>query len=189
MPDGKIQVTLSDKKIHTLIISYQTETKKEFSNPKIEKLVRNRFKEHIDKDTKIILIPFEIGGFDADTGLTGRKLILPYGPNVPIGGGNFSGKDMTKVDRSGAYYARHLAIQEIKKTDCDKCIVEMGWVIGNKFPLYIKMFYSLGDKTISTLYRKDKSVSDIIKFLKLQKPIYKKTSWDGHFGSDFSWEN
>ena len=129
--------------------------------------------------TNWTLIPFNVGGFDADSGLTGRKNVLWYGPRVPTGGGAFAGKDPTKVDRSGAYFARKIAIEYLK--EYDEVLVEIAFVIGKTKPVMFKINGKSEDCPFT--------VQDIIRTLDLKKPIYKEASLKGHFGhNQFAWE-
>jgi S-adenosylmethionine synthetase len=135
------------------------------------------------KDT-ISLIPFFNGGFNADTGLTGRKNVLWYGPSIPTGGGAFAGKDATKVDRTGAYLARMIAVKEIQKTQKKESLVEIAYEIGKSTPIYIKIDGEMMDDKKTAVLK----LADVIKILGLDKPIYQDLSLNGHFGSDrFAW--
>jgi len=178
-PDGKTQITLENGKIKTVVFSYQItkENMTEFVKEKITKVL----KDYLTKDTIWHLIPFKMGGFNADSGLTGRKNALWYGPRIAIGGGAFAGKDATKVDRSGAYLARSIAINYARKLQ-KEVFVEIVYVIGRNQPLYIKVN---GEEVNSD----ELSVKKIIEKFDLKKPAYKKTSLFGHFGTNkFSWD-
>ena len=186
LPDGKVQITLEGNYIKKLVIAFQAKkgTENDSTNTvkkEIEKLIHS----NLDKNTQWILIAFNIGGFDADSGLTGRKNVLWYGPRIPIGGGAFAGKDATKVDRSGAYFARWLAIDHLKKfPDCKEATVSIAFIIGQDKPVMLKINNSeyldkMGDIT----------VKNIIERIDLKKPIFKETSLRGHFGTNiFSWD-
>ena len=164
--------------------------------------IKNWYKEKYNKDykNKLYINPcgdWNIGGFDADTGLTGRKIAVDnYGPQVEIGGGAFSGKDYTKVDRSGAYKARQIALNFLENAK-NFVKVKIAYSIGVEYPLMISINIDGKDidleKKDNILYKKlleDCSVKNIIKDLDLKKPIYKNTSKWGHFGSkEFTWEN
>jgi S-adenosylmethionine synthetase len=137
-----------------------------------------------------------VGGFEADAGLTGRKLAVDnYGPLVPVGGGAFSGKDPSKVDRSGAYAARYIAKNIVAAGLATKCEVGLAYVIGQPLPL-MQTIETFGTATVSDekLYAfKDKlidtSVKGIIEKLNLRRPIYSQTSAYGHFGkAELPWE-
>ena len=178
-PDGKTQITLENGEIKTVVFSYQVIEKDmiEFVKEKITKIL----KDYLTEDTIWHLIPFKMGGFNADSGLTGRKNALWYGPRVAIGGGAFAGKDATKVDRSGAYLARSIAINYAKELQ-KEVFVEIVYVIGRNQPLYIKVN---GEEINSD----ELSVKKIIEKFELKKPIYKETSLLGHFGTNkFSWD-
>jgi S-adenosylmethionine synthetase len=178
--DGKTQVTLGDKKVLRVVASFQNTKTKE-----LEKLVKS-----IIKAEEYIINPsgdWKIGGFDADTGLTGRKLVVDsYGPRVPAGGGSFSGKDATKVDRSGAYMARKIAVDYLKKYKAKEVLVKLAYAIGRKEPLMKSVIVDGREKEIKGY---DLTPNGIIKFLDLRKPIYRKTSQWGHFGNDFKWDS
>jgi S-adenosylmethionine synthetase len=188
-PDGKIQVTIDKKTlvIKKLIIAYQVNNQE--CNLLIKDLVHGIIKNlpplSLDdsKDT-ISLIPFLNGGFNADTGLTGRKNVLWYGPSIPTGGGAFAGKDATKVDRTGAYLARMIAVKEIQKTQKKESLVEIAHEIGKSTPIYIKIDGEImDDKKTAVL-----TLVNVIKILGLNKPIYQDLGLNGHFGNDrFVW--
>ena len=154
-----------------------------------------------DEDTKILLNPsgrFVLGGPEADTGLTGRKLMVDsYGTFAPHGGGAFSGKDATKVDRSGAYMARYIAKNIVAAGFAQRCQVTLAYAIGEKEPVMVDVntFGTGGpceDDCLSAAVRKayDLTPAGIIKQLNLLNPIYSRTAAGGHFGrEDFPWEN
>lgn len=178
--DGKTQVTLGDKKVLRVVASFQNTKTKE-----LEKLVKS-----IIKAEEYIINPsgdWKIGGFDADTGLTGRKLVVDsYGPRVPAGGGSFSGKDATKVDRSGAYMVRRIAVDYLKKYKAKEVLVKLAYAIGRKEPLMKSVIIDGREEEIKGY---DLTPNGIIKFLDLRKPIYRKTSQWGHFGNGFKWDS
>ena len=145
---------------------------------------------------------FVIGGPDGDAGLTGRKIIVDtYGGAAPHGGGAFSGKDPTKVDRSAAYASRYLAKNIVAAEIADKCLIQLAYAIGVSKPLsiYVDLFDNDEEKNkhVEGLIRKnfDLSPRGIREMLGLNKPIYEKSAAYGHFGRDpgpdgsFSWEN
>lgn len=177
--DGKVQVTIDDKKVITVIASFQN-TK----SHNLEKLVKS-----LTKAKNYFINPageWPLGGFDADSGLSGRKIVIDaYGPQIPVGGGSFSGKDPTKVDRSGAYMARRIAIDLIRKYKTDEVLVKLAYAIGKKEPVMALAF--IDGKEISIPKKYDLSPQGIIKFLKLKRPIYAKTAVWGHFGRGFIW--
>ena len=209
-PDGKTQVTIEyndDKpvRVHTILISTQ-------HSPKVEReqieadLIKEVItpivpKELMDKDTIIYVNPtgrFVIGGPQGDSGLTGRKIIVDtYGGYARHGGGAFSGKDCTKVDRSAAYAARYVAKNVVAAGLADKCEIELAYAIGVAEPLSIfvdtKGTAKIEEEEIEKLVRKhfDLRPSAIIRDLELRKPIYKQTAAYGHFGRpdlDLPWE-
>jgi len=177
--DGKTQVTLGDNKVLKVVASFQNTKAKELEN-----LVKS-----IIKSEKYIINPsgdWKIGGFDADSGLTGRKLIVDsYGPRVPVGGGSFSGKDSTKVDRSGAYMARRVAVDYLKKYNAKEVLVKLAYAIGQEEPLMKSVVINCKEREIKDY---DLKPNSIIKSLDLRKPIYAKTSQWGHFGNGFKWD-
>ena len=128
------------------------------------------------------------GGFDADAGLTGRKLVVDnYGPRVPIGGGAYSGKDPSKVDRSAAYMARHIAKKELIRKGCREVWVYLSYAIGMKEPLQMTCMDDVGNTwDIPSNY--PLYPNEIIDFLELKKPIYYKTSEWGAYGNGFKWD-
>jgi S-adenosylmethionine synthetase len=127
------------------------------------------------------------GGFDADAGLTGRKLVVDnYGPRVPIGGGAYSGKDPSKVDRSAAYMARHIALKELKDRNLSECWVYLSYAIGEKEPLQSTATDGKTSWDISGKY--PVYPNEIIDFLDLKKPIYYETSQWGAYGNGFKWD-
>jgi len=185
LPDGKIQVTLENGLIKNVVVAYQA---KENEYNYIKTVVDNIILDiNLHNEDRLFTYNLEhfhfvIGGFDADVGLSGRKLITPYGPRIPIGGGNFSGKDPSKVDRSGAYLARKIAIEELEKQGLNECFVELAYVIGRNEPLYLKVN---GENFV----RENINVSDVLNNLKLRRPIFKNASMKGHFGYlDCPWE-
>jgi len=182
LPDGKVQVTIKNGIASDVVIAYQSKYEE------CDCLVEMRATEVLmnykcfDKDkTKFRIIRFENGGFDADTGLTGRKNVLWYGPRIPIGGGSFAGKDGTKVDRSGAYLARAIAINEVKK-GAKEALVEISFVIGNPNPLYVKVNGKQKDINIRNINVSKITVKKIIDEFGLNECVFKKMSLGGHFG-------
>lgn len=173
LPDGKIQVTLIGNTIKDIVVAYQAEQNEDENVKAIVRSIIFDTDLHINYTLK--LIHFVVGGFDADVGLTGRKNILWYGPRIPTGGGSFAGKCPSKVDRSGAYLARKIAIEELEKQNLDECFVELAYVIGKNKPLYLKI-------NGENCPREDINVSDVLNNLQLRKPIFKKASISGHFG-------
>ena len=177
--DGKVQVTINNKEILVVIVSFQNTKTKDL---KI-------FVKSIINAKEYIINPageWNIGGFDADTGLTGRKPVVDnYGPEIRIGGGSFSGKDWTKVDRSGAYMARKIAVDYLKKNNAKEVVVKLAYSIGKKEPVMARVVIDAKEKEIIGY---DLSPRKIKKFLKLDEPIYAQTSQWGHFGNNFNWD-
>lgn len=189
--DGKTQVTLSDDKktIISVVASFQKAKASELL--KITRLfVEENYLGY--ENTQYFCNPagdWDMGGFEADTGLTGRKIAVDsYGPNIPIGGGAFSGKDSSKVDRSGAYMARHIAVQELKKRNCQNVMVKIAYAIGYEFPLQVTAIID-GSKIIDLSKDYDCRPRSITKFLELDKPIFLETAKYGHFGNGFKWDS
>ena len=210
-PDGKVQVTVEYdinhkvKRIDTIVVSTQhaEEISQEQIHADIKKYVIEPCldKELLDEDTKYFINPtgrFVIGVPVGDAGLTGRKIIVDtYGGFSRHGGGAFSGKDATKVDRSGAYMARYIAKNIVASGICDKVEVQLAYAIGVAHPvsIFIETFGTSkvdeGEivKTIKEEFRL--TPNGIIETLDLRRPIYKKTAAYGHFGredEDFTWE-
>jgi len=215
-PDGKSQVTLEyqnglPKRIDSVVLASQhTEEILDPTGKQISKKARQELikviaepvlKEYIDKDTKYYVNQtgkFVVGGPQSDTGMTGRKIIVDtYGGTVPVGGGAFSGKDPTKVDRSAAYMARYVAKNIVASGLADKCLIYLAYVIGRAEPLAI-MVDTFGTGKIQEvalvkLIRENFELTPrgIIKSLDLLRPIYRKTACYGHFGRrepEFTWE-
>lgn len=184
--DGKTQVTLNPEgKVDSFVASFQNAPKAE-----LEKLIKEFIVEHnLNKDAKIIANPagdWNQGGFEADTGLTGRKLIVDnYGPRIPIGGGCFSGKDATKVDRSAAYMARRIAVDYLRKRHAHEVFVRLAYAIGLQQPLEKTVIVDGEPEEIEGY---DLTPAGIIKALDLRRPIYEPTARYGHFGEGFDWD-
>lgn len=184
--DGKTQITLKNNKIMALVASFQNASTPELKTA-VESWLSNVEHTH---DIAIHVNPagdWHQGGFDADTGLTGRKLVVDnYGPNIPIGGGCFSGKDPSKVDRSAAYMARKIAIDYLKKFGAKEVFCHLAYAIGYNQPLEASVTID-GVQQIVKGY--DLSPKGIIEFLDLKKPQYEATARYGHFGhGNFTWE-
>jgi len=210
-PDGKTQVTVeydeNDKpvRVDTVLISTQHDPDVKQSQIKkdlIENVIKPIIPEKlIDKKTKILVNPtgrFVIGGPHGDTGLTGRKIIVDtYGGYARHGGGAFSGKDPTKVDRSACYAARYAAKNVVAAKLADRCEIELAYAIGVAKPVSILVDThgtgKLPDDVLAKLVEDtfDFTPAGIIKTLDLRRPIYRKTAAYGHFGrndKDFTWE-
>lgn len=187
--DGKTQVTLRDNRVASVVASFQNAKQKDLvaavktwlKNEPLAKPLRS-VEFHINPAGD-----WGVGGFEADTGLTGRKLVVDnYGPRIPIGGGCSSGKDPSKVDRSAAYMARRVAIDYLKKRGAKEVFCYLAYAIGHDQPLEASVTID-GQQEIVKGY--DLSPSGIIKFLDLKKPQYEATARWGHFGHpQFSWE-
>lgn len=207
-PDGKGQVTVEykngkPKRIDTVVLSSQhdkTVTTEQLRQDLKDKVIDVILpKELLDENTKYFINPtgrFEIGGPDGDSGLTGRKIIVDtYGGMCPHGGGAFSGKDPTKVDRSATYMARYVCKNVVASGLADVCQIQIAYAIGVAKPVSVKI------NTFGTGKLKDEEIADIvvkefdlrpmaiIEKLKLNTPMYKNTASYGHFGKpEFSWE-
>lgn len=207
--DGKVQVTVEywddmPMRIDTVLISTQHLADIDISilqRDLIEKVIKTTIPDDMmDAETKFYINPtgrFVIGGALADTGLTGRKIIVDtYGGIARHGGGAFSGKDGTKVDRSSAYMLRHIAKNVVVNGLARRCEIQMSYGIGLKVPLsiYIDCFGTnrVPEGTIIKLIKErfNLTPNGIIDYLELKEPIYSKTSNYGHFGREgFIWEN
>jgi S-adenosylmethionine synthetase len=213
-PDSKSQITIEYKdgapaNVKSVVISTQHSKDvnlakvKELCVPYIEKSIPKNLLGSLDEN-EIYINPtgnFVIGGPDGDTGLTGRKIIVDtYGGAAPHGGGAFSGKDPTKVDRSAAYASRYLAKNIVASKVSDKCLIQLAYAIGVSKPLsiYVDLFSNDEEKNkhVEKLIKDnfDLSPRGIREMLGLNKPIYEKSAAYGHFGrepesnGDFSWE-
>ncbi len=214
-PDSKSQVTFEyengkPSKVKSVVISSQhtvnvnQEQVRELLRPYLINSIPKNFLEGFNED-EFYVNPtgnFVIGGPDGDCGLTGRKIIVDtYGGAAPHGGGAFSGKDPTKVDRSAAYAARYIAKNVVASKIADKCLIQLAYAIGVSKPLsiYVNLFDNDLDKNkfVEDKIKEnfDLSPKGIREMLGLNKPIYEKTSAYGHFGREpdkegaFSWEN
>ena len=210
-PDAKSQVTIEYNdngkplRVDAVVISTQHDADVKQSKIKSD-VIQNVIKKviplkYLDKNTKYFVNPtgrFEIGGPHGDSGLTGRKIIVDtYGGWAPHGGGAFSGKDPSKVDRSATYAARHIAKNVVAAKLAKECLVQVSYAIGVAQPISVfvdtKGTGVIPDKDISKMIQKevDLTPKGIIARLKLRRPIYQKTSAYGHFGrndKDFTWE-
>ncbi len=213
-PDSKSQITIEYKEgmpaaVKSVVISTQHSKDvnlaqvKELCMPYIERSIPKNLLGSLD-EKEIYINPtgnFVIGGPDGDSGLTGRKIIVDtYGGAAPHGGGAFSGKDPTKVDRSAAYASRYLAKNVVASKIADKCLIQLAYAIGVSKPLsiYVDLFDNDEEKNmhVEKLIKEnfDLSPRGIREMLGLNKPIYEKTAAYGHFGripeddGSFSWE-
>lgn len=207
-PDGKTQVTVEyddDKitRIDTIVVSTQHDdgvAHEQIEKDVIENVIKPIIpKELLDENTKYYINPtgrFVIGGPAGDSGLTGRKIIVDtYGGYAPHGGGAFSGKDPTKVDRSAAYMARKISKDIVNQGLAKKCLIQLAYAIGVAKPVsvYVDTFKTntIPEEEIieKVLKEYDMTPKGIIDTLQLRKPIYKNTTNYGHFGKkNLSWE-
>ncbi len=209
-PDAKSQVTIEYRgrrpvRVHTVVVSTQHDDRiprKRIHNDVVKHVVEAVIPGGLrDKKTIVHVNPtgrFEIGGPHGDTGLTGRKIIVDtYGGRAPHGGGSFSGKDPSKVDRSAAYASRHIAKNIVAAGLADECLIQVAYAIGVAEPVSIHVStFGTGrvpDVELEKIIKKefDMTPRGIIKRLDLLRPIYRKTAVYGHFGrngKDFTWE-
>ena len=192
--DGKTQITTIDGVINTILVSWNG-----LENVSIRDVITNWMELCValelfefDENVNILVNPagdWSIGGFDADTGVTGRKIVVDaYGPRVQVGGGAYSGKDPSKVDRSAAYMARKIAVDILNKNkDINECRVEIAYAIGIKDPVMVVVFL---DGVFTRLDHCDYDLSpkSIINLLDLKKPIYQRTAMWGHYGNNNKWD-
>lgn len=182
--DGKTQVTLRENEVVAIVASFQHASTADLTAA-VKRWARRRGVRptlHINPAGD-----WEKGGFDADAGLTGRKLVVDnYGPRIPIGGGCFSGKDATKVDRSAAYAARRIAVDYLRRFQAKEVYCYLAYAIGYDQPLEATVLVDGVEKQIEGY---DLSPRGIIKSLKLTKPQFEQTARYGHFGHDFTWDN
>jgi len=207
-PDGKSQVTVEYRdgrphRVETVVISTQhaPEVAQEELRAEItEKIIRRTIApELLDEETKYHINPtgrFVVGGPQGDAGLTGRKIIVDtYGGYAPHGGGAFSGKDPTKVDRSAAYMARYIAKNIVAAGLANRCLVQLAYAIGVADPVSVLIDTQgtglIADEQLAVIVREHFSLTPagIIEELGLRQPIYRRTASYGHFGRDgFAWE-
>ncbi len=207
-PDGKTQVTCEYedgkfKRIDTIVVS--TQHTKDITQEELKDLIMNEVikpvidASDVDENTKYLVNPsgsFVLGGSFGDSGTTGRKIVVDsYGGYAPIGGGCFSSKDPTKVDRSAAYYSRYVCRNLVANGLCDKVQIQLSYAIGEPNPISVNInTFNTGkvsDEELLDIVNKnfDFSVANIIKELDLRKPIYKTTTNYGHFGKEYlPWE-
>lgn len=186
--DGKTQITLRDGVVVSVVASFQHAAHDEL-------LARVKHWLRQEPLAQYESVEFHInpagdwkqGGFDADAGLTGRKLVVDnYGPRIPIGGGAFSGKDASKVDRSAAYMARKIAVDYLRIRQADEVFVRLAYAIGYDQALEATVVI---DGTPEQVVGYDLTPKGIMQALHLRRPIYEETSRYGHFGHPhFSWE-
>jgi S-adenosylmethionine synthetase len=208
-PDGKSQITVEyqnnlPKRLDSVVIGAQHDpdvTSSKIRKDIIAKVIKPVCQKYLDRKTKFYINNtgrFVIGGPISDTGMTGRKTVVDtYGGMVPVGGGAMSGKDPTKVDRSGAYMARYIAKNIVAANLAEKCLVRVAYVIGGASPTEVtvdafdteKVSLERLTKIVPKVF--DLSPGGIIKQLNLLRPVYKKAACFGHFGREepgFSWE-
>lgn len=183
--DGKTQITLDADKISGVVASFQNAPGNE-----LRQAVEAWLNDYEPAgDIRIHVNPsgdWRVGGFDADAGLTGRKLAVDnYGPRIPVGGGAFSGKDPSKVDRSAAYMARRIAVDYLKKRRAQEVYVRLAYAIGVAEPLEATVVI---DGRGEAVHGYDLTPNGIIAYLDLRRPIYEPTARYGHFGHDYTWE-
>lgn len=181
--DGKTQITIEDGEVSAVLASWCG-----MDTMTLYKNVSDWANENKITAAKLLVNPagdWKTGGFDADTGLTGRKIVNDaYGPSVQVGGGAYSGKDPTKVDRSAAYMARKIAC-DVVRNGADEVLVKIAYAIGMEQPL---MAVIVSDGIERKIAGYDLRPQAIIEMLDLRKPIYEKTAESGHYGNGFSWD-
>jgi len=207
-PDGKTQVTVEYvdgeiNRIDTILVS--TQHSESITQDQLKDLIMNEIinpvvdPKYLDADTKYFINPsgsFVVGGSFGDSGTTGRKIVVDtYGGHAPIGGGCFSSKDPSKVDRSAAYYSRYVCKSIVANKLADKCEIELSYAIGEPKPLSVNVntfnTSKYSDEELLNIINSnfDFSVRNIIDELDLKQPIYSKTTNYGHFGKDYlPWE-
>jgi len=186
--DGKTQVTVENGAIKTVVVSFQNT-----QSNKLEQLVRTiitakDLSAGASAKTEYLMNPsgeWIMGGFDSDSGISGRKIVIDaYGPEISVGGGSFSGKDYTKVDRSGAYMARRIAVDLLKKYNAREVRTKLAYAIGKKEPVMVVAEID-GTEMLITGY--DVSPRGIYEFLRLDTIRFADTAVWGHFGREFPW--
>lgn len=215
--DGKTQVTLqtdpqnpANVQISSIVASFQNVNRDELARL-VQQYLTNLRDHHssklhlnFDHTPELHLNPagdWQQGGFEADTGLTGRKLIVDnYGPRIPIGGGAFSGKDPSKVDRSAAYMARRIAVDYLRAHQAHEVLVRLAYAIGHPNPLEATVIVDgqpeqIPEVDVATFADNQSKITGynltpqgIIQYLDLKRPIYEPTARYGHFGAGFDWD-
>ena len=196
--DGKTQITLVlpapragdlTPRVSSIVASFQHPSRAELDQLVHEFIAREELQGVDGADITLHLNPagdWNQGGFEADTGLTGRKLIVDnYGPRIPIGGGCFSGKDASKVDRSAAYMARRVAVDYLRQRHAHEVFVRLAYAIGYAEPLERTVVI---DGQAEQIEGYDLTPRGIIRSLDLLRPIYEPTARYGHFGEGFDWD-
>lgn len=173
--DGKSQVTTEDDKIIKIITSVCGD----WVPPSYKQSLQDVWDKNPNGE-------WTVGGFAADTGLTGRKLAVDnYGPHIPIGGGCFSGKDATKVDRSGAYMARKIAVDYLKKLNAEEVFVHLAYAIGVAEPVMAVVTIDGKQEKVQGYDLRPRAIIDL---LDLKKPQFRNTAMYGHFGNGLKWD-
>ena len=194
-PDGKTQVTIANGKLQAVLVSTQHEAN--ISHDEIKRQLTEKLIKPIIGDlngVEILVNPtgrFVQGGFDADTGLTGRKIMVDtYGGLIPHGGGAFSGKDATKVDRSAAYMCRFVAKNLVANGLAKECLVSVAYAIGRAEPLMVEAVNEKGESLAEIVKKNfDFRPKAIIERLGLRRPVFQETAAYGHFGkAGLPWE-
>lgn len=196
--DGKTQITLvlppldaadQTPRVSSIVASFQNTTQAELTQLVQDFIQREELQGIDGAEIELHLNPagdWHQGGFEADTGLTGRKLIVDnYGPRIPIGGGCFSGKDPSKVDRSAAYMARRVAVDYLRQRQAHEVFVRLAYAIGYAEPLERTVII---DGKAEQIEGYDLTPRGIIRTLDLLRPIYEPTARYGHFGEGFDWD-
>lgn len=183
--DGKTQITTKDGKIESVVASFQHAPKIQLKNLIDEwlkdKQLAAKLKVHANPSGD-----WQVGGFDADAGLTGRKLVVDnYGPQIALGGGAFSGKDPSKVDRSAAYMARRIAVDYLKTHKAKNVYCYLAYAIGVAEPVEATAIIDGKTRKVSGY---DLTPNGIIGYLDLLRPQYEPTARYGHFGRGFTWD-
>ena len=192
--DGKTQVTIRNSEIYSIVASFQNAKSAELEGA-VQEWARRQtyvnpcFVKYRNSNPTLHINPageWQIGGFDADAGLTGRKLVVDnYGPRIPLGGGAFSGKDPSKVDRSAAYMARRIAVDYLERFQASEVLVRLAYAIGYDQPIETTAIVDGVERKVEGY---DLSPNGIIERLDLKRPIYAQTAKWGHFGhTEFSW--
>ena len=184
--DGKTQVTIApDGTIDSIVASFQNASSAELKKL-VKKFIKNR---NLTGKLELHINPagdWNQGGFDSDAGLTGRKLVVDnYGPRIAIGGGCYSGKDPSKVDRSAAYIARRVAVDYLRKRHAHEVLVRLAYAIGYTEPLEKTVIIDGEPEEIKGY---DLTPNGIVKHLALRRPIYEQTARWGHYGEGFDWD-
>lgn len=192
--DGKTQVTWDSEKdeVVCILASFQNAQTPEMIEHIKQWLETSQEPIALAENFKLIANPagdWNIGGFDADAGVTGRKIVVDaYGPRIQVGGGAFSGKDATKVDRSAAYMARYIAIETLRNyPKAKECLVRVAYAIGLATPLELTITTDGQEVEVTEKTLEMFKPAAIIDFLNLKTPVYENTARGGHFGAGHRW--